>query len=191
MFPESEESQCECLVPTVKSTVTSPGGKSEIPRVQNRCLITWGFNFMTFTAEPLSGSSLWSVTVGKNTNKIGDVKSGYAFGVGISAETLGPKEQVGMNAKSYGVVCHNGTLNYCHDGHLEPLTPLHELPISVTVAVVVDELGHLVLSYSLTHSTWGDTLLGKRLIADKAFASGFFPVFSISQRVKMQFQSFL
>ncbi|XP_041375360.1 E3 ubiquitin-protein ligase Midline-1-like isoform X2 [Gigantopelta aegis] len=184
-FTGDDSEKCASLVPTIRS-VASPGNL-DTPRVQNKCLITWGFNSTTFTAEPLSGNSLWTVTVERNTNQIRDVTAGYLFGVGIAAQVLGYKDQVGINGKSYGVVCSNGGLHFCYEGTMDLLMPLDGLPMSVTVSVVFDHSDRLVFAYTLTSAVWGDTLVGKRVITNEAFKDAVHPVFTVSHRVKMQF----
>ena len=94
------------ITPVIRSIMATSPGRSDMPtspeaqcsstppRAGNRTLISWGFNSTSFTAEPLMHSSQWSVTVEKNTSKIGNINSGYLFGVGIAHDTLGSKDQV-------------------------------------------------------------------------------------------------
>ncbi|KAL8608435.1 hypothetical protein ACOMHN_002668 [Nucella lapillus] len=102
--------KCVAITPTIRSMVVTSPGKSDAsssnlesqspspsPRAGNRTLISWGFNSTTFNAEPLTQSSQWTVTVEKNTSKIGDVNSGYLFGVGVAADTLSSKDQVSVS----------------------------------------------------------------------------------------------
>ncbi|XP_067652133.1 E3 ubiquitin-protein ligase Midline-1-like [Haliotis asinina] len=184
-FTGDDSEKCVSLVPTIRS-VASPG-KSDAPRVQNKSLITWGFNSTTFTAEKLEDNSLWTITIEKNTNQIRDIKTGYLFGVGISSEVLNYKDQVGMSKKSYAVVCSNGNLHFCHNGKMETLMPLDALPMSVTVSAITDQSARLIFTYTLTSAVWGDTLVGKRIIENEAFKDCYHPVFTVSHRVKMQF----
>jgi len=127
------------------------------------------------------------VTVEKNSSHLGDIKNGYLFGVGIAAENLNYKELVGMNCKSYGVVCINGSLMFCHDNKKEQLMLLDGLPLSVTVYVTTDQSEGVILSYTVTNATWGDTLSGKKVLTAPSIKEKCYPVFSVSQRVKMQF----
>jgi hypothetical protein len=155
--------------------------------VQNKCLTTWGFNSTSFTAESLDSNSLWSVTIEKNSSHVGDVKSGYLFGVGVTSEPLNNKELVGMNGKSYGIVCSNGNLIYCHNNKIEQLMPLDGLPLSITVCVTNDQSESVILSFTITNSSWGDTLSCKKVLMDFMHNNIIYPVFTVSQRVKMQF----
>lgn len=177
------------MVPIMRSP-TSPG-KTDVPRAQNKCLITWGFTSTTFTAEPLMQNSYWSVSVEKNTSHLGDIKMGYLFGLGISSDTLNFKDLVGMNSKSYGVACSGGNLVFCHNSKIEPLMPLENLPLSISVYVTIDNEEQVTFSYRLTNKIWGDILHGKKVIHDKSLQKAVHPVFSVSQRVKMQFPTFV
>ena len=179
-----EPGKCQSIIPLIKSP-TSTG--KEAPRVQNKCLTTWGFNSTSFTAESLDSNSLWSVTIEKNSSHVGDVKSGYLFGVGVTSEPLNNKELVGMNGKSYGIVCSNGNLIYCHNNKIEQLMPLDGLPLSITVCVTNDQSESVILSFTITNSSWGDTLSCKKVLMDFMHNDIIYPVFTVSQRVKMQF----
>ena len=156
----------------------------------NKCLTTWGFNSSSFTAEPLAHSAMWSVTVERNASQLGDLKTGYIFGVGISFEKLLAKEQVGMNSASYGIVCTGGNLVYAHNGKIEQLMRLDGLPVSLTVYCKTDQSEGIILAYTVTDATWGDVLKGKKVL-DQSQQCEVFPVFTVSQRVKMQFPTYV
>jgi hypothetical protein len=109
--------KCAVVTPAIRSVViTSPGradnassplstdapGPTPSPRAGNRTLISWGFNSTTFTAEPLAQSSQWSVTVEKNNSKIGNINTGYLFGIGVAHEPLTSKDQVGLRGRLNG-----------------------------------------------------------------------------------------
>ena len=106
VFSGDATEKCVVVTPTIRSVMASSPGRAETPsspdgqgpapspRAGNRTLISWGFNSTTFSAEPLTQSSQWSVAVEKNTSKIGNINSGYLFGVGIAQETLSSKDQV-------------------------------------------------------------------------------------------------
>lgn len=106
IFAGDATEKCAVITPTIRSVMaTSPAradtpsspdaqGPAPSPRAGNRTLISWGFNSTTFTAEPLMQSSQWSVAVEKNTSKIGNINSGYLFGIGIAHDTLSSKDQV-------------------------------------------------------------------------------------------------
>lgn len=195
--------KCIIITPTIRSVmVTSPGrvdnacvpSSSEAatpahcPRAGNRTLISWGFNSTTFTAEPLTQSSQWSVSVEKNTSKIGNVNTGYLFGVGIAHEVLGSKDQVGMSgASSLGIICSGGHLAICRDGKMETLLALDQLPVNITLCVTMaGDLG-VIFTYLLSLPGWSRCLLGKVVLSCPGFKAKVFPVFTVSQRVKLQF----
>lgn len=183
-----ETDQCQSIIPVIKSSA-SPG--KEALKVVNKCLTTWGFNSTSFTAEPLSSSAMWSVTIEKNASQLGDLKSGYIFGVGISFERLNVKELVGMNSFSHGIVCSGGNLVYSHNGKIEQLMPLDGLPLSVTIYCTTDQSDGVLLAYTVTDASWGDTLHGKKRLVDQFSRKEIYPVFTVSQRVKMQFPTYV
>ena len=86
------------IIPTVRSAMSSAvssGAVSTSRGVQSRTLISWGFTSTTFSADPVT-SATWKVTVHRNASHIGDMNSGYLFGVGVSTRCLGNKDQVGL-----------------------------------------------------------------------------------------------
>ncbi|XP_076449298.1 E3 ubiquitin-protein ligase TRIM9-like [Babylonia areolata] len=193
--------KCVVITPTIRSMMLTSPGKSDSssslesqspspsPRAGNRTLISWGFNSTTFNAEFLTQSAQWTVTVEKNTSKIGNINSGYLFGVGVAHDTLSSKDQVGLTATSAGIVCSNGCLAFCRDGKMESLLSLDQLPVSVTVCVTMAGDSGVIFSYLLSLSGWSRCLLGKAVLPEPGFRSRLFPVFTVSQRVKMQFPS--
>ncbi|KAH3776681.1 hypothetical protein DPMN_178112 [Dreissena polymorpha] len=181
-------SECQNMIPVIK-TSASPG--SDAVTTSSKCLTTWGFNSSTFTAEPLTRSAVWSVTVEKNTSQFGDHRAGYIFGVGISCEKVPVKEQVGMNSYSSGIICSSGNIMFSHNGKMEQLMPLDNLPLSVTVHCKVNQSKGVLLSYTITDATWGDSLHGKKILCEKFIGKPIFPVFTVSQRVKMQFPTYV
>lgn len=183
-----EAEQCQSIIPVIKSPA-SPG--KDAPRVGNKCLTTWGFNSSSFTAEPLEFNAMWSVTIEKNVSQMGDLKNGYIFGVGISFDKLSLKDQVGMNSLSHGIVCTGGNLVYSHNGKIEQLMPLDGLPLSVTIYCTIDQSDGVLLAYTITDASWGDTLHGKKMLVDQFSRKEIFPVFTVSQRVKMQFPTYV
>ncbi|XP_052815269.1 probable E3 ubiquitin-protein ligase MID2 isoform X2 [Mya arenaria] len=186
MLDEGE--QCRSLIPVIKSSASL---SKEGPHVVNKCLTTWGFNSSSFTAEPLEYSAMWSVTIEKNASQLGDLKTGYIFGVGISFEKLTAKDQVGINRVSHGIICTAGSLAYSHDGKIEQLMPLDSLPLSVTIYCTIDESDKVLLAYTITDTNWGDSLHGKKVLVDQSSKNKVFPVFTVSQRVKMQFPTYV
>lgn len=183
-----EAEQCQSIIPVIK-TPASPG--KDAPRVINKCLTTWGFNSSSFTAEPLTFNAMWSVTVEKNASHMGDLKNGYIFGVGISFDKLNLKDQVGMNNVSHGIICTGGNLVYSHNGKTEQLMPLDCLPLSVTIYCTIDQSEGVLLAYTITDASWGDTLHGKKVLIDQFSRNQVYPVFTVSQRVKMQFPTYV
>jgi len=134
---------------------------------------------------------MWSVTIEKNASQLGDLKSGYIFGVGISFEKLNVKELVGMNSASHGIICSGGNLVYAHNGKIEQLMPLDGLPLSVTIYCTTDQSDGVLLAYTVTDASWGDTLHGKKRLVDQLSRKQIYPVFTVSQRVKMQFPTYV
>ena len=179
------------IVPHIKCP-TSPG-REEIPtpRIQNKYLITWGFSSTSFTGEELETSAGWTVTLEKNASHWGHLNTGYLFGVGISCQTLSVKDLVGVTDCTHGVICNAGMLYYSHNNTQEPLLTLNSLPISITISVSLENPDHILLVYKLTPSDQSTSLVGKRLIKDPKFRKNVFPVFTVSQRVKLLFPTFV
>ena len=102
---------------------------------------------------------------------------------------LNVKDLVGNDEKSHGVVCNMGALCFGHSGQHEHIVKLDSLPISVTMSVNMDHPDYVVLTYKLDSSTEGQglSLLGKRVIADSRLKREVYPVFTVSQRVKLLF----
>ena len=179
------ESQCLKILPCMKSP-TSPG-KKEVPRVQNKCLITWGFTSTSFTAEELTHNATWMVTVERNTGHWGTINTGYLFGIGIATDTLNFKDLVGMNERSYGIICSGGGIFFSHNSAMEHLMQLDQFPLHVTVSVNVDNPGFTVFSYQFENATWGVLLKGKKILHAEGLKNSLYPVFTVSQRMKLLF----
>ncbi|KAH9502933.1 hypothetical protein Btru_072408 [Bulinus truncatus] len=194
---DDSEMNCPIITPSVRSVI-SPAVSGGAPRVQNRLLITWGFSSTTFTADPVEQSAQWSVHISRNTSHFGDIKSGYLFGVGVSTKPLNSKDQVGMTAESDGIVCVNGQLSLCQDSHLSSISPLRDLPVIVSIYVDRNNLGY-VMAYKIMFTDSSSSIRGKRLIKllPEESSEGcddqsvpqvrVYSVFTLSQRVKMQF----
>ncbi|XP_005110236.1 uncharacterized protein LOC101846996 [Aplysia californica] len=188
----------DAITPAVRSVVSpaAAGGQAGARRVQSRTLITWGFNSTTFSADPVSGNAQWSVSVHRNTSHIGDIRSGYLFGLGVSSKCLGSKDQVGMNPHSYGVICTKGNLAFSHNSHVTPIAALTDLPVTVTLSVHRGSHGCLLL-YRISQSSASSDICGRRIImqaddkgekyCENVEDLELYPVFTVSQRVKMQF----
>ena len=82
-----------------------------------------------------------------------------------------------------------GSLCFGHAGQHERIVKLDSLPISVTISVTLDHTDYVVLTYKLDSSTEGQglSLLGKRVIQDSRLKKELYPVFTVSQRVKLLF----
>lgn len=158
--------ECPVIIPSVRSiSVSSPHQELSTPRVQSRVLMTWGFNSTTFIADPISSSAQWTVNIIRNTSHIGDVKSGYLFGVGIALNTLNSKDQVGMSSNSHAIVCINGDLAVCHDKQLSPIMPLSDLPMSVTISVNQNLGKYLYMTYKIRVNGLSKCLQGRRVVS--------------------------
>jgi len=174
---------------------TSPGRTELSPRspVQNKCLITWGFSSTSFTGAELEANSTWTVTVERNTG--GNLNTGCLFGVGICSEPLNIKDMVGSTKGTFGVMCNNGMLYFTADGKQEGLLPLECLPISVTLSVNVEHERYTVLAYKLEAASPKDNqslpLEGKKVLNDDGLKQVVFPVFTVSQRVKLLFPTYV
>lgn len=156
-------------------------------RVQNKCLMTWGFNSTTFTAEPLNGNAVWSVALECNSSHMGDFMSNYLFGVGIATERLSYRDQVGSHEKSIGIICSSGSLQFCKNGTSEFLMTLQKPPLTITIFVGFDYENLIVFGYELANRSWGNILSGKKLIKDLSTTENLYPVFTVSQKLKMTF----
>ncbi|CAG5130856.1 unnamed protein product, partial [Candidula unifasciata] len=194
MFP----SNYPVVIPVVQSGVTPPSlSVAAVSRIPSRTLISWGFNSTTFTAEPLEGCTQWSVNVNRNTNHIGDINTGYLFGLGVSTKPLTSKEQVGMTAESHGIACIGGQLVVCQASATTIMMPLPDLPICATIAVAVSKCG-LVMAYKVMITGISSVVSGRRVITLDEHMSAchtenenkptwkVYPVFTVSQRIKLQ-----
>ena len=190
VFPDETNDHCNFIIPHIKSP-TSPGKSELAPRVQNKYLITWGFSSTSFTGEQLLESSTWTITIERNAGHWGNWNTGYLFGVGVSSEPLNVKDLVGMNAQSYGIICTGGSLFYSHEHEQQHLLSLCGLPISVSMTVSNGHPDYTILSYKLGPAGQGTTLVGKRIISDEHLKNSIYPVFTVSQRVKLVFPTFV
>ena len=78
-----------------------------------------------------------------------------------------------------------GALCYAHDGKMELIEKLDNVPVSVSLSVTAEHPDYIMLTYKIEGQ--GLSLLGKKLIRDEALRKEIFPVFSVSQRVKLLF----
>ena len=184
------------IVPVVK-TPTSPGRTDLSPRspIQNKCLITWGFSSTSFTGAELQANSTWTVTIERNTGAGGDFNTGCLFGIGLSPEPLNIKDLVGSTDGTCGVVCSNGGLYFMHSGQRESLAQLECLPISVTLSVNIEHERYTVLSYKLEAAAPKDSqslpLEGRKVLDSANLKRIVYPVFTVSQRVKLLFPTYV
>ncbi|CAL1543971.1 unnamed protein product, partial [Lymnaea stagnalis] len=192
---EETPMDCPIITPAVRSVV-SPAHSSQsggTPSVKSRILLTWGFNSTTFTAEPIEEKAQWSITISRNTSHIGDIKSGYLFGVGVSTKPLSSKEQIGMNSESHAIVCVGGHIAICQDSQVSNITPLADLPLTVTISVARSKVG-LIMAYKVVPSGSSTNVNGRRIIRlatdefdaetnEKSLSEvKVYPVFTVSQR---------
>ncbi|KAL8608432.1 hypothetical protein ACOMHN_002665 [Nucella lapillus] len=70
---------------------------------------------------------------------------------------------------------------------MESLLLLEQLPVSITLCVTLGGDSGVIFSYLLSVPGWSRCLLGKAVLAEPGFKARLLPVFTVSQRVKMQF----
>lgn len=192
-FSDDGISGNDSIVPHILAVV--PPGKTElVPRVQNKYLTTWGFSSTTFTGDSVSRACSWSVTVERNAKGIwGCLQTGYLFGVGVSSEVLNSKDVVGLSSASHGLVCTAGNIVFMNSGKQEILMSLDGLPLSVSVAVKFEKPDVTVLTYKLASVADGKhiSLVGRRVTRDAGLHKTLYPVFTVSQRVKILFPTYV
>ena len=112
-----------------------------------------------------------------------------------------------MASNSCGVVCTKGQLTFCRNGQQSPIAVLSELPVTVTLTLLRDTQG-CILVYRVSQAGDLSQVSGRRVITGGEGEGGscgklpeggeqkdleedgglvVFPVFTVSQRVKMQF----
>ena len=185
----------DSIIPHILS---SSSAKSElVSRVPSKYLTTWGFSSTTFSGESVSRACSWTVTVERNTGHWGGplATAGYLFGIGVSSVSLSPKELAGMTSSSHALVCvGGGALSYAHDGRQDAVAPpLDALPVTVTIAVRPETPDVTVFTYKLASVADGRrvSLVGRRIIHDSALCSTAFPIFTVSQCVKILFPTYV
>lgn len=186
----------DSIIPHILSSSSST--KSELVlRVPSKYLTTWGFSSTTFSGESVSHACSWTVTVEQSVGHWGSPLStaGFLFGIGVSSISLGPKEVVGMTSASHALVCiGGGALCFAHDGHQEAVAPsLDSLPLTVTIAVRPVMPDVTVFMYKLASVADGRhiSLVGRRIVHDSALCEAAFPVFTVSQHVKILFPTYV
>ena len=195
MIPCSTASPTSASPPCIPLIISpSPTGntKSDVtPRVTNKCLTTWGFTSTTFTAERQGQSASWTVTVERNVGQAGALSNGYLFGLGVANNVLNVKDLVGMTSSSYALACVGGQLQFGHDGQMEEVMTLDSLPLTLTLTLNCEHPHFNILTYRVQSSSEkqgvGSTLVTKKLLNDPASKEFAFPVFTVSQRVKLLF----
>jgi hypothetical protein len=70
---------------------------------------------------------------------------------------------------------------------METLLSLDNLPVSLTLCLTMAGDHGVIFSYLLSLPGWGRCLLGKVALSEPEFKAKVFPVFTVSQRVKLQF----
>jgi len=186
----------DSIIPHILSS--SSLAKSElVSRVPSKYLTAWGFSSTTFSGESVSHVCSWTVTVERSTCRWGEplASAGFLFGIGVSGVSLGPKEVAGMTSTSHALVCAGGgALCYAHDGHHDPVAPsLETLPLTVTIAVRPVAPDVTVFTYKLASVADGRhiSLVGRRIIHDSSLCEAAFPVFTVSQHVKILFPTYV
>lgn len=96
-----------------------------------------------------------------------------------------------MCGKSHGLVCSEGAIYFAHGGHQEHVVALPSLPLSITLSVKPHQGDYAILTYKLTPSGENTSLVGRKLLTDLRLRDAILPVFSVSQRVKLLFPTFV
>ena len=174
--------------------MTPPGKADLIPRIQNKYLTTWGFSSTTFTGDCVSRACSWTVTVEQNAKgNWGCLQTGYLFGVGVAGEVLNSKDVVGLAPATHGLVCTEGSIVFMHAGKQDVLASLGSLPISITVAVKFEQPDVTIFTYKLASVAEGKhiSLVGRRVMKSPDLCKAVYPVFTVSQRVKVLFPTYV
>lgn len=192
-FLDDGISGSDSIIPHIL-TVIPPGKSDLIPRIQNKYLTTWGFSSTTFTGDCVSRACSWTVTVEQNAKGIwGHLQTGYLFGVGVASEVLNSKDIVGLAPATHGLVCTEGNIVFMHAGKQDILTNLDSLPISITVAVKFEQPDVTIFTYKLASVAEGKhiSLVGRRVMKNPDLNKAVYPVFTVSQRVKVLFPTYV
>ena len=186
----------DSIIPHILSSTSST--KSElVSRVPSKYLTTWGFSSTTFSGESVSHACSWTVTVERGAGHFGAplATAGYLFGIGVSSASLSSKEMAGMTSASYALVyVGGGSLSFAHDGRQDAVAPpIDAFPVTVTIAIRPETPDVTVFTYKLASVADGRrvSLVGRRIIHDSALCSAAFPVFTVSQRVKILFPTYV
>jgi len=186
----------DSIIPHILSS-TSLAKSDLVSCVPSKYLTTWGFSSTTFSGESVSRACSWTVTVERNAGHWAGslATAGYLFGIGVSSTSLGPKEVAGMTSTSYALVCvGGGSLCFAHDSQQDAVAPpLDVLPVTVTVAIRPETPDVTVFTYKLASVADGRrvSLVGRRVIHDSALSTAAFPIFTVSQRVKILFPTYV
>ena len=106
-------------------------------------------------------------------------------------QVLTMKELVGMCNKSHGLMCSEGAIYYSHNGQQEHIVTLPALPLSITLSVRCHHSNYTILTYKLAPSGECTSLVGRKILTDAKLKDAVLPVFSVSQRVKLLFPTFV
>ena len=182
----------DSLIPHIL-TASLPGKSDLTPRIQNKYLTTWGFSLTTFSGEQIKRTCSWTVTIERNSGYWGNLQTGYLFGIGISNEILNSKDLVGMSSDSHGLVCNCGSISFAHGSEQITLTSLDSLPISITVSIKLEQPDVTVFTYKIASISEGRriSLVGHRILRDLVPKGAIYPVFTVSQRVKVLFPTYV
>ena len=186
----------DSIIPHILSS-TSLAKSELVSRVPSKYLTTWGFSSTTFCGESVSRPCSWTVTVERNMAHLGAplATAGYLFGIGVSGVSLGSKEVAGMTSASHALVCvGGGALCFAHDGQQDAVAPaVDALPVTVTIAVRPEMPDVMVFTYKLASVADGRrvSVVGRRIIHDSALCTAAFPIFTVSQHVKVLFPTYV
>jgi len=186
----------DSIIPHILTSASS--AKTElVSHVPSKYLTTWGFSSTTFTGDSVSRACSWTVTVERTAGQSAGplTTAGYLFGIGVSSVSHGPKEMAGMTSSSHALVCiGGGALCFAHDGRQDTIAPpLDALPVTVTIAIRPEMPDVTVLTYKLASVADGHhvSLVGRRIIHDSSLCVAAFPIFTVSQRVKILFPTYV
>lgn len=100
-----------------------------------------------------------------------------------------------MTSTSHALVSvGGGSLCFAHGGKQEEVAaPLDALPVTITIAIRPETPDVTVFTYKLASVADGRrvSLIGRRIIHDSALCSAAFPIFTVSQNVKILFPTYV
>lgn len=193
-FLDDGISGSDSIIPHIM-TIVPPGKNNLIPRIQNKYLYltNWGAPSTSFTGDSISCACSWTVTIESNCNIWDYLQTGYLFGIGVSGELLNAKDLVGVALTSQGLICTGGDIVFMHAGKQEMLTNLGSLPLNVTIAIKFEQPDVMIFTYKLASVAEGKhiSLVGRKIMRDVAFKKAIYPVFTVSQKIKILFPTYV